>query len=316
MDFEAKLSILTSLYRSEKYLSKFLKHVSEQSIFAESELILVLNEGSREELETIRDFSEKYPQQVKLLHVEKVELLSASWNRAWREAKTSYVAIWNVDDRRRPDSLLEQVQALDEHPEWALAYGDFVKVLNYGDEDGRYIHTPRYSLPLFRRAIPHGGAFLVFREDLHAEVGRFDEQLAIGPDFDMSVRIAMRGLQMGRINALLGYFTNEGLGLSTRTKFPSIEAELIFMRYGAYDNIRNDGIGVKANFDIDNILVDGKWIALTNYLPNLVRYRRMRKPLWVVGFFRNQLRTIIRKLGLLEAVHRLQKKLREEISKQ
>jgi glycosyltransferase involved in cell wall biosynthesis len=308
MAFEPKLSILTSLYQSENYLPHFLKQVSEQSVFAESELILVLNEGSREEIEAVKNFSEQYPQQVQLLQVEKVELLSASWNRAWRAAKAPYMAIWNVDDRRRPDSLLQQVKALDEHSDWVMAYGDFVKVSKYGDEEGYNIHTPNYSRSLFRRSIPHGGAFLVFRGDLHAEVGRFDEQLAIGPDFEMSVRVAMRGLQMGRVNSILGYFTNEGSGLSTRMKSPSIETKMIYIRYAVYDHVRNDGRGIKADFDIDTLLVEGKWIPLSNYLPELFNYRRKRRPLWAIGFLRNQLRSIFRKIGLLEAIYAFQKK--------
>ena len=75
----------------------------------------------------------------------------------------------------------------------------------------------------FRRAFPHGGAFWVFRAELHGMIGYFDEQLAAGPDLELSLRIAMQKLKMGRVDGLLGYFTNEGLGLSTRDDFAVID---------------------------------------------------------------------------------------------
>lgn len=303
-----KLSILTSLYRSENYLSQFLAQVSEQSIFAECELILVLNEGSAEEIETIRKFEQQYPEQVQLLRVDKVERLSASWNRAWRAAKAPYLAIWNVDDRRRPDSLMRQVRALEEHSDWVLCYGDFLKVSEYGAEDGKLRHTPIYSSSHFRRAFPQGGAFWVFRAELHSMLGYFDEQFAVGPDFEMSMRIAMRGLKMGREESVLGYFTNEGVGLSTRENFPSMDASAIFIRYAIYDKVRKNAKNQLSKFDIDRIVVNGEHIALTNYLPDLTDYRRVRKPLWALGYLRNILRTIVCKLGLLEFIYTFQRK--------
>jgi len=118
----------------------------------------------------------------------------------------------------------------------------------------------------------------------------------------------MQGLKMGRVDGIMGYFTDEGLGLSTRDGSPASDAKMIYMRYAAYDKVRNKINGQLINLDIDLILVNKKKIPLSNYLPDLVNYRLVRKPLWVIGYLRNLLRTIARKLGLLEAIYYLQKR--------
>jgi len=49
-------------------------------------------------------------------------------NTCIKEAKGEYVTIWNVDDLRTPNSLEMQMKALDENPDIALTYGDFIIV--------------------------------------------------------------------------------------------------------------------------------------------------------------------------------------------
>lgn len=55
------VSILTSYYRGEKYLSDFLKNFESQDIFPNLELVIDLNEPSNLELEIINEFAYKFP---------------------------------------------------------------------------------------------------------------------------------------------------------------------------------------------------------------------------------------------------------------
>jgi glycosyltransferase involved in cell wall biosynthesis len=311
MPFNPKISILTSLYHSERYLSEFLKQVEAQSVFADSELIVVLNEGTKKEQESIQDFAALYPEKLILLSVENVEALGASWNRAWQAARAPYLAIWNVDDRRVPDSLERQMKALDSYQDWMICYGDYERVGEYGLEKGARRKTPSYSKGVFRRSFPQGGAFWLLRRELAELVGQFDEQFTVAPDLDLSVRIAVKGLEMGRVEGLLGYFTDEGVGLSTRdeSKLSEIERTAIQLRHGVYDKVREELRGQAANYDIDHIRIKGKWQPLLRYLPELDEYRRRRKMLWSLGTLRNLLRSLLQKTGLLQLVYAIQKRL-------
>ncbi len=51
-----KISIITSIYRGESYIDSFLSSVFNQTVLEEIELIVVLNEGSGIEKETLRKF--------------------------------------------------------------------------------------------------------------------------------------------------------------------------------------------------------------------------------------------------------------------
>lgn len=310
MVFRPRISILTSLYRSEAYLASFLEEVSAQSLFSESEIVFVSNEGSREEKELLAEFQGRHPQQVKLMGVEPVETLGASWNRAWRSAAAPYLAIWNVDDRRFPDSLERQVLAMETHPDWVLCYGDYLLAAQYGDEIGQRRHTPPYSPRYFRRAEPQGGAFWVLRGDIHGQLGYFDEQLHVGPDFEYSARIAEAGLRMGRVDGLLGTFTDAEQGLSTRdgAQDSAVDRTAIQLRYGAFDKVRTEYVEAARRYRRDEVLNAGRWKGIEDFLPGHKRRLKARRPLWLLGKVRNALRVALARMGLLDRLYGWQRR--------
>lgn len=307
MDRFPRLSLLTSLYKSESYLPLFLREVQRQTIWDQLEIVLVLNEPSANEVKLAEDFAAQYPQQVQILEVPQVETLGASWNRAWRAARAPYLAPWNVDDRRTPDSLERQADALDQHSDWALAYGDYIAVTEYGAEQGRRRHTPKFSSSLFRRAFPQGGGFLVFRAGVAEQVGYFDEQFKVGPDFDLSVRMACAGLRMGRVEGLLGYFADAEQGLSTRDQAQgsAVDRTAVQLRYGIFDKVDRSLILATQVYEIDRCLAFGEWTPVEELLPGHRTRLALNTPLWLLGWLRFLLRGLLGRLGLLDAFHRL-----------
>ncbi len=316
MSFIPALSILTSVYRGEDFLEPFFGNLRAQTLFPELELVLVLNEPSQLEKRTVKDFSAKFLQQVRVVNVAKVESLGASWNRAWDLARAPYLAIWNIDDRRLPDSLGQQLASLKQNSNWVLCYGDYLAVPTYGEEKGKRRRTPLYTVSHFARAFAQGGAFWVFRRDVYEKIGYFDEQFKVGPDMDLSLRIAARGLEMGRCEGLLGYFTDAAQGLSTRdgAKLSVIERTTIQLRYGVYDKVHDLSRKGAQEIRADEIKSFGVWHNLNEYLPNYEDYLSLRRPLYVLGWLRNLLRSGLGKIGLLAPLYRLQEKFwRREI---
>lgn len=311
-----KLSILTSIYRGEDYLAAFLAQVTAQTVFPQAELVAVMNEGHPTERELLNEFGRQYPGQLQLIEVERVETLGASWNRAWRAARGQYLAIWNIDDRRAPDSLARQVAALEAHPDWALCYGDYLAVPAYGAEEGRRRHTPEFSPSYFARALPQGGAFWVLRRSMADHIGYFDEQFKVGPDFDYSVRMALAGLHMGRVDGLLGYFTDAAQGLSTRDGADQSAADrtAIQLRYKILDKVEHRYLDATGQYRIDGVLQFGEWLPLKQILPGF-RVNRARE-VWLsaLGWLRSIFRGLLRALGLLGPLHRLlERSLKREL---
>jgi GT2 family glycosyltransferase len=316
MSFIPALSVLTSVYKGGSFLEPFFQNLRIQTLFPELEVVLVLNEPSQLEEGIVKDFSAKVSQQIQVVRVGKVENLGASWNRAWDAARAPYLAIWNIDDRRLPDSLGRQLTSLEQNPDWVLSYGDYLAVSPYGKEKGRRRFTPIYNTFHFARAFAQGGAFWVFRRDVSEQVGTFDEQFEVGPDMDLSLRIAARGLQMGRCEGLLGYFTNNAQGLSTRdgAKRSAIERTAIQLRYGIFDKVQASFRKEAQEICADQIKNLGNWHNLNEYLPNYENYLSLRRPLYILGWLRNLLRNALGKIGLLAPLYRLQEKFwRREI---
>jgi hypothetical protein len=285
--------------------------VAAQTIFPGSELILVHNEPTQDELAIAARFGEQYPTQMQHLTVSPVEPLGASWNRGWQEARGEYLCVWNVDDRRPPDSLEVQVRLLDQNPQHVMAYGDYITAPAYGLETGWLRKTPRrFDKALFSREFPQGGAFLMWRRSLAEQIGYFDEQFKGGADFDFSVRVALNDLTMARAEGLMGYFTDAQQGLSTRdgASLGSIERTVIQLRYGAFDLVRWEYLGPAKKYRLGQAYYRGQWHPLSDLVPGYAAFIRRRRPLWVLGTLRNSTRWLMARLGLLDAIHRLQRR--------
>lgn len=310
MTFIPALSVLTSVYKGKDYLEDFLQNLRAQTLFPELEIVLVLNDASHEESRIAKDLGEEFAQQVQVIHVEKVETLGASWNRAWVAARAPYLAIWNIDDRRFPDSLGNQLAAMEQNPDWMLCYGDYIRVSEYSSETGRLRQTPAYKASHFSRAFAQGGAFWVIRRNAAEQIGYFDEQFEVGPDMDFSLRMATAGLWMGRCAGVLGYFTDAGQGLSTRdgARRSAIERTAIQMRYGVFDKVQGQFVKDARKFRLDAIKAFGDWHLMSEYLTDYKTYLQHRQPLRVLGWLRNFLRAILEALGLLRPIYRLQEK--------
>jgi GT2 family glycosyltransferase len=316
MVFAPSISVLTSVYRGEGFLPKFLENFRNQTIFPELELILILNDPTSFEKQISKDFHLRVPNQVEIICTKKRESLGSSWNRGWKVARAPYLTMWNVDDRRVIDSLQRQVIAMDLNPEWFLCYGDYVKVSGYGLEEGITRHSPAYNERNFRRSFAQGGAFWLFRKEIHKHIGYFDEQFSVGSDMELSFRLATKGLEMGKCEGLLGYFTDAAQGLSTRdsSKLSKIERTVIQLRYGVFDKVDRDFLKQTKGYRLDAIQQADTWVPLQTYLPNIDRLTQRQKPLWLLGFFRGWFRALATRLGLLDYVHEAQDKfLKREI---
>ncbi|MCW5874837.1 MAG: glycosyltransferase [Anaerolineales bacterium] len=298
-----KLSVLASVYRGEPYLAAYCLELEKQTLFSELEVIFVCNEPSASERKLVNSFQDKYPSQVQVLEVPR-EPLGVSWNRAWTAAHAPLLAIWNIDDRRLPDSLERQVAAMNQHG-WALCFGDYISVPAYGEEHGVRRKTPAYSPAYFARAFAQGGAFWVLRRDIAREIGYFDEQFRVAADMDLSFRIAANKLPMGRVDGVLGYFTDAEQGLSTRAggQEAVLERTAVQLRYGIFDKVRRDLLPAARRFRLSEFQNFGQWRPMTEALPNYAAFLRLRKPLWLLGYARAAMRSLLARLGLLNWLH-------------
>jgi glycosyltransferase involved in cell wall biosynthesis len=269
-----RITAIASCFRGAKYLPAFLESCARQTIADETEVLLVHNEPTDDELAIVAAFVDRHPGLVAHLVVPR-ESLAVSTNRALVAARGEYVAIWNVDDLRTPDSLEACARTLDRCPEAAFTYGDYLLVDRWQATDGPRVTPPEFERREFTRSM-HLGPFYMWRRSLCEEIGYWDEQLRMGADFDYAIRLALAGDGV-RTDALLGYYLDEGLGLSTAaTSVQPIEAAALILRYGALDKLDLAYYGPARRYRLDDIRRGDEWIPLDRLAPDHQRYARGR----------------------------------------
>ena len=267
-----KISVITSLYRSERFLAQWLGHVAKIQNPAECEFILVHNDPTEAELSILDGFIN---QDIRLVHVVvRRESLYSSWNRGIKVARGELITIWNVDDIRFPDSLLSQARALDNNPEAAISYGDIYGTNVYEEYGDRLYRFPEWKTnpkEFWRSHLVN--CFQMWRKSIHESVGYYDEQFRSSGDFDFQIRTAMR-YPFAKAELPLGvYLENQPHKLSS-SSVQVLENNIVYLRYGVFEKIQFQLLSKSvAAYNKDEFLVDGEWIRNNEKTPFSTLYR-------------------------------------------
>lgn len=261
-----KISTITSCYKMERYLPLFLEQLPLQTMFDSLQVVLDHNQPTSGEIQLVEAFLQKYPGKIKHIVRENVVPLYTAWNNCVKEADADILAVWNVDDLRTPDSLERQYLALQD-PEVGVAYGGFHVVRTFGECEGYFLDCAGFSQAEHTRTM-RAGPFFMFRKSLCETAGYFDEQFKSSADYDFCVRLALQ-TKFQHVPANLGYYLNEGLGLSTRPNSPQpLEDVAIALRYGIYDKV-DYALLPRANaYVVPNLLSQGKWSPVSSLVPH------------------------------------------------
>ena len=256
-----KVSTITPCYNMSKYMKGFLDNLSTQT-HKDLEIILDHNDPTDEEITLVEEYNKEHDNIFHIV-VEGVDPIGVSMNRCIEFATGDYLCIWNVDDLRTPDSIEIMAKVLDENPDVDLVYGNYVIVSKFGETNGQFVDVEPHIPELKEGMIL--GPFFMFRKSLIEKSGMFDEQLIQGPDYDLALRLVRNG-KAHFMSDNLGYYLNEGLGMSTKpdSKQP-IERTVIELRY----NVRvlePHLVPHTREYDVENIIVDEEKIPVSTYI--------------------------------------------------
>ncbi len=111
-------------------------------------------------------------------------------NRAVRLAQYELLGWLAADDLFAPGALRRAAEALAEHPEWQLVYGEGTHVDRWGKSLGRYPTTkPPVSTEDFARGSPVCQPTLVMRRAVWLAAGGVDETLRASFDYELWLRL-------------------------------------------------------------------------------------------------------------------------------
>lgn len=262
------VSIITSLFAADRYVEAFLKNITAQTVFDRCELLLFdvpsSHEDPRRVEETVREYAERHPNIV-YRRIEEDPGLYELWNTEIRMSRGKYIAMACIDDSKSPDSLEQQLLALEAHPEvdvaccavlgtktpyetWEsnTAYRTFCGSFNwqnqnlsssgseerfgmadlfYKDESGQWLDSDN---------LPH--CMPMWRKSLHDKHGYFDEK-QFGPlaDWEFWLRCASRGAGFILLRKTLGLYLENPQSHNRRTPSDEIKKRIIGMYREKYD---------------------------------------------------------------------------------
>lgn len=187
------VSVIIPAYNQGHYLSQAIQSVLDQT--CQDFEIIVVDDGSTDHTRQVaQSFTD-----LRVRYVYKTNGgLSSARNAGIRHAAGRFLTYLDSDDLFLPEKLSLLLAALQERPEWGLVAGQAVLIDENGDRLGEIFDTPlpEDTTQLLLGNPLHVGSVMVRRE-WQERVGFFDETLRSYEDWDMWLRLARAGCQMG-----------------------------------------------------------------------------------------------------------------------
>jgi len=238
------ISLITSLYKSEEHLKKYLKRIRKFADFlskdnVDFEIVIISNDSTIEEKQELEKFK-NLNEWIRILYVSR-EPLYASWNRGINKAQGDIIGFWNVDDIRYPKAIIDGVKLIKQGAQlvyfpfiikWYLNFLGFSVIIHK-----RIIHPPVFDRKEFTRSM-HCGPFFIFNKSFYRKVGSFDEQFKIAGDFDWCIRAAKIS-EFNLSREIAGEFAVYRASLSSgKNPLREVENNIIYRRYNILDKIK------------------------------------------------------------------------------
>ncbi|MEB3342545.1 glycosyltransferase [Okeania sp.] len=184
------ISVIIPAYNSEKTIQETIESVIKQT-FSDWELIIINDDSQDRTVEVVSQIKDP---RIKLFSYQNAGA-PASRNRGFNNSVGQFIAFLDADDLWTPDKLESQLNALQSHPEAAVAYSwtDYIdKSGNLIKHGGRVVFNGDvYSELLVRNFLENGSNPLIKREAIN-DIGGFDESLKGGQDWELYLRLGKK----------------------------------------------------------------------------------------------------------------------------
>ncbi len=210
-----RVSIIASVDDVDAFIKEFLEDTIRQTIFSQSELILINANSPGNEESVILDYVAAYPN-IKYHKLDKNPGLYAIYNDAIALASADLIANADIADRRNPEFLERQVKYLESHPIIDLVYSEYLIThhANESWENNQYrykVKLPDFLPGLMNMCLP--GPQPVWRKTMHEKYGLFDETFSYSGDWEFSCCAASKGAHFKKIAGLSGLHYSNQKGL-------------------------------------------------------------------------------------------------------
>jgi hypothetical protein len=225
-----KLTFITSMFKGDFWVEKFMANMVSLDGFADTELIVFNENSPGNEDEIMFDYAKKF-ENVTYVKLDYDPGLYEIWNIGCKVARSDLLSNANLDDRKRADFITEHLRYFNVFSDVSVVSApcfiskkpheipEDIEINREKNPLSFYTSRQLYSFKdLFTikhldgnrkitvpRNIPH--CMPVWKKSLHQDYGYFDENFG-GPtaDYEFWLRIAVQGEKFANINVPLGVY--------------------------------------------------------------------------------------------------------------
>jgi glycosyltransferase involved in cell wall biosynthesis len=232
-----RVSIITSLFKGDKFIESFMREIVKQTIFDQCELIIINANSPEDEEAIILPYVERYSNIIYIKLVKDPGIYGV-WNMAIKLARGEYIVNANVDDGFRYNALGKYMYVLDKNPDIDLVYSDYCLVEAfptsfYAIKYAKIRRKRDFSLSaLAFECLPN--CHPMWRKSMHEKYGYFDDTYFSTGDYEMWIRAALQGSKFKRIPEILGFFYNDPKVEKNVNCYWAREIKRIYQDYEAF----------------------------------------------------------------------------------
>lgn len=222
MIIQSSITVIIPAYNAAAFIKRSIDSVLTQRHPAQE--IIVVDDGSTD---GTAEIVKKYEERVRYIYQEN-RGVSAARNRGIREARGQWIAFLDADDEWLPEKLEKQQQILERNPELTWMGANY---LRYSEQTGK---CSSHNIPAQAEKLLHGKAYfddffrvfpietygwtgtMLVRRDVLLETGLFNEEMKVGEDLDLWMRIAYRWPKFGFVARPLAVYHIDYAGSLTR----------------------------------------------------------------------------------------------------
>ena len=216
-----KISIITSVYDGDEFIRPYLEDITRQTIFKDKcELIIINANSPGNEEEVIKEYMQKYPDNIVYEKLDKDPGIYGVWNLGVEKSTGEYLTNANLDDRKSPNSLERHAKELFLSQDVDLVYADMAitdkpnEVWEQNSSAGKRYNFPEYSFENLKMTnMPHAAP--MWRKSIHEKYGLFNDNYKSAGDWEMWLRAASQGAKFKKIGSILGLYYFNPKGIST-----------------------------------------------------------------------------------------------------
>ena len=210
------ISIITSVFNAQKYLSNYLFYVNSQTL-EKFEIIFVDANSSDESVKIIKDFKFREGISKKLIEKESQIGIYEAWNLGIKNSNNNWVMNYNADDKLFPSSLSIYSEYINKFHDYDVIYSNCLLSDDHNHQN--IIDFRQWKNANNMENLIDGccvGPFPLLRKAAVIEAGLFNPNYSISGDYEMWCRMNQMGYKFMKIDEFLGVYYFNPKGMSTR----------------------------------------------------------------------------------------------------